>query len=36
VVESLQAEVFSVPGCGAIDSLNLASVVNLCAYELTR
>lgn len=27
---------FSIPGSGAIDSLNLASAVNMCAYELVR
>jgi TrmH family RNA methyltransferase len=32
----LDAHPFTVPGCGAIDSLNLASVVNICAYELNR
>ena len=35
-VDSLGAEAFTVPGCGAIDSLNLASVVNMCVYELNR
>ena len=32
----LGAHPFSVPGCGAIESLNLASVVNICIYELNR
>lgn len=27
---------YSVPGCGAIESLNLASVVSICMYELAR
>jgi TrmH family RNA methyltransferase len=27
---------YAVPGCGAIESLNLASVVNICVYELCR
>lgn len=27
---------FTVPGCGAIESLNLAAAVNMCAYELNR
>jgi len=27
---------FSIPGAGEIDSLNLASAVNMCAYELIR
>jgi TrmH family RNA methyltransferase len=30
------AHFFTVPGCGAIESLNLASVVNMCVYELSR
>jgi RNA methyltransferase, TrmH family len=32
----LHAHAFTVPGCGAIESMNLASVAALCAYELTR
>jgi len=32
----LRAEAFTIPGGGTIDSLNLASVVNICAYELRR
>ena len=32
----LNAAPFSIAGSGAIESLNLASVVNMCAYELTR
>lgn len=32
----LKAVPFSIAGSGAIESLNLASVVNMCAYELTR
>lgn len=32
----LGARAFMIPGCGAIESLNLASVVNMCAYELRR
>lgn len=31
-----RAKAFSIQGCGAIESLNLASVVNICAYELHR
>jgi RNA methyltransferase, TrmH family len=27
---------FTIQGCGAIESLNLASAVNICAYELNR
>ena len=30
------AHPFTVPGSGAIESLNLASVVNICLYELNR
>jgi TrmH family RNA methyltransferase len=30
------AQRYTVPGCGAIESLNLASVVNICVYELDR
>lgn len=33
---SLNAEAFTIPGCGKIDSLNLASAVNMCVYELSR
>jgi len=33
---SLGARSFTIPGCGAIESLNLASVVNMCVYELNR
>jgi TrmH family RNA methyltransferase len=32
----LNADPFTVPGCGAIESLNLASAVNICIYELKR
>ena len=32
----LKAEPFTIPGCGAIESLNLAATVNMCAYELSR
>jgi TrmH family RNA methyltransferase len=35
-VDALRARAFTVPGCGAIESLNLASVVNMCVYELNR
>lgn len=37
--EALQnsaAKPFSIQGCGAIESLNLASAVNMCVYELHR
>ena len=33
---ALGAQPFTIPGCGAIDSLNLATTVNMCAYELNR
>ena len=33
---ALGAEPFTIAGCGAIESLNLASTVNMCAYELNR
>jgi len=32
----LQVQTFSVPGCGAIESLNLAAVVGMTVYELNR
>lgn len=31
-----QSSKFSIPGSGRIDSLNLASAVNICSYELRR
>ena len=33
---SLGARRFTIPGAGAIESLNLASAVNMCVYELHR
>lgn len=33
---ALGAQPFTIPGCGAIESLNLAATVNMCAYELNR
>ncbi|MBM7063037.1 RNA methyltransferase [Pseudomonas sp. UL073] len=33
---ALNAEPFTIAGCGAIESLNLATTVNMCAYELNR
>ncbi|MCY1213338.1 tRNA (cytidine(34)-2'-O)-methyltransferase [compost metagenome] len=33
---ALKAQPFTIHGCGAIESLNLASTVNMCAYELNR
>lgn len=35
-LNALDARAFTIAGCGAIESLNLASVVNICVYELTR
>ena len=35
-LSTLGARPFTIPGCGAIESLNLASTVSLCAYELKR
>lgn len=35
-LQQLKAQAFTIPGCGAIESLNLASVVNMCVYELVR
>jgi len=34
--EGLQGSVFSIPGSGKIESLNLATVVNISAYELAK
>jgi TrmH family RNA methyltransferase len=33
---ALSAKSFTLAGCGAIESLNLASAVNMCVYELNR
>jgi TrmH family RNA methyltransferase len=33
---TLNAKAFSIPGSGAIESLNLAAAVNVCAYEMRR
>ncbi|MDH0897145.1 MULTISPECIES: RNA methyltransferase [unclassified Pseudomonas] len=35
-LSALGARPFTIPGCGTIESLNLASTVNMCAYELNR
>lgn len=35
-LSALNAKAFSIPGSGAIESLNLASAVNVCVYELKR
>jgi TrmH family RNA methyltransferase len=33
---ALGAQPFTIPGCGAIESLNLAATVHMCTYELNR
>ena len=35
-LNTLNGQAFTIHGCGAIESLNLASAVNLCVYELAR
>ncbi len=35
-LQAMNAQAFTITGCGAIESLNLASAVNMCVYELTR
>ena len=35
-IAALGAASFTIPGSGAIESLNLAAVVGICAYELRR
>jgi TrmH family RNA methyltransferase len=35
-LQTLNAQPFTINGCGTIESLNLASAVNICVYELTR
>lgn len=35
-LSALDAQPFTIAGCGAIESLNLATTVNMCAYELHR
>lgn len=35
-LSALNAKSFSIPGSGAIESLNLAAAVNMCVYELER
>ncbi|WP_430460342.1 TrmH family RNA methyltransferase [Thalassolituus sp. LLYu03] len=35
-LQALNAEPYSIQGCGAIESLNLATAVNMCVYELVR
>lgn len=36
LLADIELQRFSIPGSGAIDSLNLASAVNMCTYELVR
>jgi TrmH family RNA methyltransferase len=35
-LRELSAQPFAIAGCAAVESLNLAAVVNMCVYELTR
>lgn len=35
-IEAMGATLFTIPGSGAIESLNLATAASLCAYELAR
>jgi len=35
-IAALGAKAFSIPGCGVIESLNLAAAVNICMYEINR
>lgn len=35
-LQALNAQAFTIAGSGAIESLNLASTVNICVYELVR
>jgi TrmH family RNA methyltransferase len=35
-LQELSAQPFAIAGCAAVESLNLAAVVNMCVYELTR
>ncbi len=35
-LHAMNAQAFTIAGCGAIESLNLASAVNMCVYELKR
>lgn len=34
-LSAFNADAFTIKGCGSIDSLNLASAVNICAYQLS-
>ncbi|WP_062064361.1 TrmH family RNA methyltransferase [Cellvibrio sp. OA-2007] len=35
-LQTMNAQPFTISGCGAIESLNLAAAVNMCVYELMR
>jgi TrmH family RNA methyltransferase len=35
-LEEISPHPFTIQGCGAIESLNLATAVNMCAYEINR
>lgn len=35
-LREMNAQAFTISGCGVIESLNLASAVNICTYELVR
>lgn len=35
-LQTMNMQTFTIAGCGAIESLNLASAVNICVYELMR
>lgn len=35
-LQQMNAQAFTIAGCGAIESLNLAAAVNMCVYELVR
>ncbi|MEK9713092.1 MAG: RNA methyltransferase [Thalassolituus sp.] len=35
-LDEIDPHPFTIPGCGAIESLNLATAVNMCAYEINR
>jgi TrmH family RNA methyltransferase len=35
-MSALRAQAFTIPGTGAIESLNVAATVNICLYELNR
>ncbi|KKN99161.1 hypothetical protein LCGC14_0139540 [marine sediment metagenome] len=35
-LDAMNARAFSIPGCGDVESLNVAAVVNMCVYEINR